>query len=135
MPRKNHLAKYQSITNGDMSAASITSPVTNIQFLDDVGCQFNFAGSPVGGFAIQVSADYAQDELGNVQSAGNWVPLTFTYWNGTAFVTGTSIPTSVGSPVYLDLALLSASWIRSVYTKVSGTGTLNAFVTAKSVSG
>ncbi len=135
MPRKNHLTKFQSITSGDMSQATLTSTVTNLQFLDNAGYQFNFTGSPVGTLAVQVSADYAQDELGNVTNAGNWVPLTITYWNGTAFITSTSVPTSVGSPVYLDLALLSASWIRSVYTKISGTGTLNAFITAKSLSG
>lgn len=135
MPRKNHLGKFQTITNGNMASASVTSSVSNIQFVDDVGYQFNFTGSPVGTIAIQVSADYSQDELGNVTNAGNWIPLTLTYWNGSVFTTSTSIPTSVGSPVYLDLALLSASWIRSVYTKTSGTGTINAFITAKSVSG
>lgn len=114
--------------------AAITSPVTNIAYLDDIGIQFNWTGSPVGGFQVQVSADYAQDNNGNVTNAGNWVPLTFTYFNGTSNVTATSIPTSVGSPIYIDLALLSAPWIRAVYTNVSGSGTLNAFITAKAIS-
>lgn len=136
--KKNNLLKYQSITNGDMSQASITSAVTNISFLDDVGVQFNWSGAPVGTFQIQISADHAQDYSSppNVTVPGNWVPLTFTYWDaGTStFITGTTIPTSVGSPIYLDLALLSSPWIRAVYTKVSGTGTLQAFITAKAVS-
>lgn len=134
--KKNQLLKYQSITNGDMSLSSITSAITNISFLDDIGYQFNFTGSPVGTIALQVSADHAQDYSSppNVTVAGNWVNLTFTYWNGLTFVTDTSIPTSVGSPIYIDLALLSAPWIRAVYTKTSGTGTLQAFVTAKAVS-
>lgn len=133
--KKNQLLKFQSITAGDMSTASLTSTVTNISFLDDIGYQFNFSGSPVGAISIQVSADHAQDYSSppNVTVAGNWVPLTFTYWDGAQFVTDTSIPVSVGSPIYLDLALLSAPWIRAVYTKVSGTGTLNAFITAKAV--
>lgn len=118
-----------------MSTASLTSTVTNIQYLDDIGYQFNWTGSPVGNFQLQVSADYAQDGMSppNVTNAGNWVPLTFTYWDGSMFVTGTSIPTTVGSPIYIDLALLSAPWIRAVYTKVSGSGTLDAFVTAKQI--
>lgn len=116
-----------------MALASITSAPTNIQMLDDVGIQFNWSGSPVGTLAVQVSADYAQDTQGNVTNSGNWVNLVFTYWNGTMFVTSTSIPTSVGSPVYLDMALLSAPWIRVVYTKISGTGTLNSFITAKEI--
>lgn len=134
--KKNQLLKYQNITNGDMSLSSITSTITNISFLDDIGVQFNFSGAPVGTLAIQVSADHAQDYSSppNVTVAGNWVNLVFTYWNGTAFVTDTSIPTSVGSPVYIDLALLSSPWIRAVYTKTSGSGTLQAFITGKAVS-
>lgn len=133
--RKNNLQTFKIINNGDMSAASITGTVTCIQWLDDIGLQFNWAGAPVGTIAIQVSADYAQDNMSppNVTNAGNWINLTLTYWNGSAFVTDTSIPTSVGSPVYVDLALLSAPWIRVQYTKTSGSGTLQAYITAKMV--
>lgn len=128
--RKNNLPAYQTVTNGDMSG-NLTSKVTNIQHLDDVGYQFNFTGSPVGTIALQISADYQQDINGNVMVAGNWVPITFSYWNGSATITATSIPTTVGSPIYLDLALLSAPYIRAVYTFGSGSGTLNAFIVAK----
>lgn len=124
----------QSNISGDMSAATITSQTSNIAYLDDVGVQFNFPGTATGTFQVQCSADYAQDASGNVTNPGNWAPLVFTYWNGTAFVTSTTIPTSVGSPIYLDLSLLSAPWIRSVYTKVSGTGTLAAYVVAKGLA-
>lgn len=129
--RKSNLGSFQVITGGDMSTASLTSTVSSIEFLDDIGYQFNWTGSPVGNISIEVSADHKQDASGNVTVAGNWVPLTFSYWNGTSFTTATSIPTSVGSPVYIDLALLSAPWIRAKYTKTSGTGTLSAFITAK----
>lgn len=129
--RKNNLLSYVTIANGDMSQASLTSKASNINYLDEIGLQFNWTGSPVGAFAAQISADYAQDDQGNVTNPGNWVPLTFTYWNGTVFITDFSIPTSVGSPIYLDLALLSAPWIRSVYTRISGSGTLTAIITAK----
>jgi hypothetical protein len=130
---KRNILKYQSVTSGDMSTTSITSAVTNIQLLDNIGIQLNWSGSPVGSFAIQVSADYQQDAEGNVTSTGNWVPLVLTYWNGTTFITDTSVPSSVGSPIYLDLTQLSSAWIRVVYTKVSGTGTLNMFLTAKQI--
>lgn len=135
MAHKNILPAFETIVAGDMSQASITSSVTNIQYLDDVGVQLNWTGSPVGSFAIQVSADHAQDinSPPNVTVPGNWVPLTFTYWNGSTFVTATTLPTTAGSPIYIDLALLSAPWIRIVYTKVSGSGSLNAFITAKEI--
>lgn len=130
--KKANLRLFQTITNGNMTT-NLTSAVTNIQMLDDIGYQFNWTGAPVGTFSIQVSADYAQDFQGNVTNPGNWVSLVFTYWNGVIFVTSTSIPTSEGSPIYIDMALLSAPWIRAVYTAGSGSGTLNAFITAKEI--
>ena len=137
MPKKNQITKFQIISSGNMSVSSIVSSVSSIEFLDDVGIQLNWSGSPTGTFSVQVSADYSQDTSSppNVTNAGNWAPLVLTYWTGSAFVTTTAIPTSLGSPIYLDLALLSAPWIRTVYTKTSGSGTLDAFITAKSVSG
>ncbi len=131
--RKSNLESYKTITAGDMSG-TVTSLVTNIRFLDDIGYQFVWTGSPTGNIAIQVSADYDQDTSSppNVLKAGNWVPLTFTYWNGSAFVTATSIPTSVASPVYIDLALLSAPWIRAQYTG-TGVGSLTATITGKMI--
>lgn len=115
-----------------MSQASLTSSVTDIRWLDDVGLQLVWTGSPTGSFAVQVSADYNPGgQSGTIANAGNWTPLTLTYFNGSTNVTATSVPTSVGSPIYLDLSLLSAPYIRLVYTKVSGTGTLTSTITAK----
>lgn len=132
--RKNNLAKFKTISAGVMTGTNVlTSTVTSIKFLDDVGIQFNWTSSPVGNFRVQVSADHEQDIEGNVTVAGNWVPLLFTYWNGSAFVTSYDIPTSLGSSLYFDLALLSAPWIRTIYTNVSGSGVLDAFITAKTV--
>lgn len=116
MSRKNNLLKYQVVTSGAMSAPSITSAVSNIQFLDNIGIQFNFTGSPTGTFAIQVSSDYAADAFGNVTNAGNWAPLILSYLSTGTLTFAASIPTSVGSPIYSDLNQLSAPWIRSVYT-------------------
>lgn len=120
-----------------MSAASITGSVTEIKYLDDIGLQLDWSGSPVGTFQVQISANHVQDNNNppNVSVAGTWVPLVLTYWDGSAFVTATSIPTSLGSPIYFDLALLSAPYVRVIYTKSSGTGTLNATIVAKQVGG
>lgn len=134
--RKNNLQKFKTIDAGVMTSTNVlTSSVTSIQFLDDIGIQFNWSGSPVGNFRVQVSADHDQDAMSpaNVTVAGNWVPLLFTYWNGSIFVTSYDIPTSLGSSIYLDLALLSAPWIRIIYTNTSGSGVLDAFITAKTL--
>lgn len=121
--RKNNLKKYQAITSASM-AADVTSGVTNVQFLDALGIQFNFTGSPTGTFQVQVSADYAQDDNGNVQVAGNWVDMDLS-----------PVPVASGSAgsVYIDIRSTSAPWIRLHYTRTSGTGTLNAFITAKAI--
>lgn len=135
MSKKNNLLRFHSISAGAMSGTSVlTSPVTSLQYLDDVGVQFTWTGSPVGNFRIQISADYAQDTNGNVTNAGTWVPLLFSYWNGSAFITSYDVPTSLGSPIYLDMALLSAPWVRLQYTNASSSGVLNAWITAKALA-
>jgi len=121
---KRNLKKFQSLTSGNMASASLTSAVTNIELLDNVGVQINFTGSPVGTFEIQVSADYDRDAQGNVITAGNWIPISFP-----------TTPAATGSSgqIYLDMTQLSAPWIRTVYTRTSGTGSLNVFITAKMI--
>lgn len=137
--RKSNLLKFQVVggsasgaVSGSM-AADVTSIVTSLAYLDNVGIQLNWTGSPVGIFQIQISADHAQDAQGNVTVAGNWCPITLTYYDagGATFVTTTDIPVTVGSPIYLDLTQLSAPWIRVFYDRTSGTGALEAFITAK----
>lgn len=106
--RKSNLSTYQIITAGDMSQTSVTSQVTNIQWLDNIGVQLDWTGSPSGNFAIQISMDYQQDTLGNVLNAGTWAALTLS----------PSPSTDGGSPIYIDINQLSAPWIRTVYTNI-----------------
>lgn len=130
--RKTNIKQFHSISATSM-AATVTSPVTDIQFLDNIGIEFDFTGAPVGSFQVQVSASYSQDMNGNVQNVGSWSPVVVNYWDGTAMVTATAIPTSVGSPVYIDLNQLSSPFLRVVYTRVSGSGTLDCYLTAKMI--
>jgi len=122
---KNALTRTQLLTNGDMSTSSLTSAVLEIQYLDDIGVQLNFTGTPTGTFQVQVSADHQQDAQGNVTTAGNWVPITFS---------SSPVASGAAGTVYLDIATLSAPYLRVVYTRVSGSGTLNVFATGKSLS-
>ena len=130
--RKGNIRQFNTIQAQSMTG-NLTSLVTNIEWLDDIGIQFSWSGSPTGTFSVQVSADYSADTQGNVTNAGNWISLVLTYWNGSSFVTSTTVPTSLGSAIYLDLALLSAPYIRSIYTAGSGTGTLTTTITAKEI--
>ncbi len=123
--RKNSLRVYQLISSAS-TASNITSPPVNIEFLDNIGFQVNVTGSPTGTIVPQVSADYSQDNQGNVLNPGNWISMLNP--DGTPVV----ITFTAGSPTngYFDLTQLSTPWIRLMYTG-SGTGTLSAFVTAK----
>lgn len=117
------------IVNGDMSGATITSLVSIIQDLTFVGYAFKWAGSsPVGTIAIQVSSDYKQNPDGSAQNAGTWNTLTLNY-QGNA-VTSVPVSGSTGSG-FVDIDATSAYAIRALYTKVSGTGTLQAMINAK----
>lgn len=120
--RKSNLLKFQVIDAGDLSD-DVTSAVTNIQFLDNIGYQANLlTGTPDGTLSVEISADYAQDNNGNVTHAGNWITLT-----------SQAITAGQPSNVYFDLNQLSAPWIRLFFESSSGTGTMDAFITAKMV--
>lgn len=109
---KNFLPVYPIVTAGDMSA-SITSSTTDIRYTDDVGVQLTWTGTPTGTFSVNVSTDKV-----------NWVPLALP-----------SSPVAAGAPgsIYLDLFALSAPYIQTTYTPVSGTGVLSANIVAKAI--
>ncbi len=107
MSRKNNLRQFKNIDAADMAEASIVSAVTCIQWLDNVGIQLNWTGDPTGTFAVEVSADYAQDYLGNVINAGNWNALTLSPTPEAAGEAGS---------VYIDITQMSAPWLRVKYT-------------------
>lgn len=122
MSRKNNLLSYKLISAGDMSG-NLASPATNIQFLDNIGIQANVvSGTPTGVLQVQVSADYLEDNNHNILNAGHWVSLTPAQQSLTA-----------GAPAqtYFDLNQLSSPWVRLIYTRTSGSGSLDAFITAK----
>lgn len=120
---KNLLLKKQIFTSASM-AASLTSTVTEIQFLDNIGIELVFTGSPFGTFSVQGSVNYAQDALGNVTNAGNWVSVT---------LSPAPVASGSGDQILIDMNQLSFPWIRAIFTRSSGTGTLNGFICGKSV--
>lgn len=125
MSKKGSLLKFQNITDGDMSAA-ITSVVTALPFLDNIGIQLNVTTSDaVGTFQVQVSADHAQDSQGVVSNAGHWIPLT---------LSGTPTVASADTDISIDINELAFPWIRVVYVRTSGSGTVQGFITAKGLA-
>jgi hypothetical protein len=111
-----------------MSAVSITSDVTIIQQLSAISYGFSWTGSsPVGTIAIQVSNDYSIDAGGTVVNAGTWTALDLTY--GGSVVSTVPVTGNTGNGL-IDIET-GAYAIRAVYTKTSGTGTLQAKLSAK----
>ena len=101
------------IVDGDMSE-DITGPSTNILYTDRVGFQLSWTGTPTGSFSIEVSNDEVV-----------WVALTLS-----------ATVTAAGSAddAFID-AETAAKFIRVKYSDTSGSGTLQAHITAKSISG
>jgi len=122
------LKPFSVITSGDMSQASITSSVTIIQQLSMISYGFSWSGSsPIGTIAIQVSNDYAVDAGGTVTNTGSWATLDLEY--GGSVVSSVPVSGSTGNGV-VDVET-GAYAIRAVYTKTSGTGTLQCKINAK----
>lgn len=125
MAGKSSLIQFQNIRNGDMSG-SITSRVTGVQYLDNIAIQLNVTtADAVGTFEVQVSLDYAQDSQGNVTNAGNWIGLN---------LSGTPTVASTNEQFFIDINQVPAPWVRVVYTRTSGTGTVQGFISAKDLS-
>lgn len=112
-----------------MSQASITSTVSIIQNLSMLSYALSWAGTaPIGVVTVQVSNDYTQNGAGVVQNAGTWTTLQFSY-NGSVV---SSIPVTGNTGTgFIDIDALAAYAMRLVYTKTSGTGTLQAVINGK----
>lgn len=105
-------------------SSNITSPITGIQFMDNIGIQVNvLSGTPTGTLSVQVSGDHAASlPSGVTTTAGNWITLT------TGAITS-------GSPAqtFFNLNLLAAPFVRVIYTASSGSGTCDIFIVGKSI--
>jgi hypothetical protein len=129
MSNRPRLPPEQIITNGDMSAASITSLVTLLPSLSLGTYSYSWSGtSPVGNIAIQISDDYSIYPNGTVNNPGTWNTVYVTL-NGSLIVNAIPVSGNTGNGI-VEWST-GAYAIRTVYTKTSGTGTLQAFVTAK----
>lgn len=118
---------FQVITNGVMGGTSITSSPTIIDNLSMASYSFSWAGStPIGVITVQVSNDFKLNAAGGVANAGTWNTLADSA--GDPLEGAVSGNTGNG---FFNITGLAGYAIRCVYTKTSGTGTLQAYVTSK----
>lgn len=115
------LKPFSIFTSASM-ATSLTSPATIITNLSGVGYDISWSGAPVGTFSVQVSNTYAINADGSVANAGSWTTLT---------LSGTVAPAGTTDNGFINIAGIEAYAIRLVYTRTSGTGTLNATISGK----
>lgn len=105
--------------NGDMSA-SITSQAYSTYQIYGWSAQFVFTGAPVGSLKVQVSDDPYVNAQNVVQVPTNWTDLAN---SATAIAAAGDITYNVNLAFY--------NWIRFVYTRTSGTGTINGRLNIK----
>lgn len=115
---KNPLFPVKVLSAADLSQATITSPATGITYQDNICYQAVITGTPVGTLDVQVSTNYLP-----TTGLGNWVSLGASY---TATVNG------AGGGIF-DINQLSPCYVRVLYTKSSGTGSMDLTVSAKQV--
>ena len=112
----------QVIINCDMSTASCASYGIKMDTMEIASFQAVMSGSPVGTLKVQLSNDIATPSNGPDKSLNvvNWTDYT-----------GSSEAISASGTFVYNLLNSGYGWVRLVYTKTSGTGTLNATFRAK----
>ncbi len=117
------------ITNGNMASASLTSAITILTNLSMISYGLSWSGTaPVGTAEVQVSNDYSQNGDGSTKNAGTWTTLTLSVAGSPS--TTVAITGNTGT-AFIDIDQIAAYAIRLVFTKTSGTGTLQAVVNGK----
>lgn len=124
MGRKN--SHRYTIFQAQSASASFDNKnaATDVQFLDNMGIQVTWTGTPVGVLKVLVSNDVANPTDGI--PVVNWSELDF----------GTAIQIdNTNSDLLININQLPFKWIALEYVRTSGTGTITAQFTSKMVGG
>ncbi len=129
MSTRTHLAPFQVITNGDMSA-NITSTVTVLGTISGYSYSLTWAGStPVGTVSVQGSNDFSLNADGSVKNSGTWNTIYIVVNGGSPSATA-PISGNTGNGL-IEILKTTVSAVRLIYTAGSGTGTLNAYINGR----
>lgn len=103
--------KVKAISSGDMSGNLESNPI-EVSRCDTMAAQFIWTGTPTGTIKIQGSniKDSNYDDI-----EGGALPLSG----------------SAGDFVFNHSLFVGFKWLKAVYTRTSGTGTLDVLVTGK----
>lgn len=113
-------------------ATSITSTPTVIQKLSMPSYSYSWSAgaTPVGTVSVQISNDYTQNADGSVRNAGTWTAIYFQLDGAPTLVNSAPITGNSGNG-FIDVPITGAYAIRTVYTRVSGSGTMTVIINAK----
>lgn len=128
MATRPNLRPDYVIEDGNM-AGSLTSEVTVLQALTVGSYTYSWSGTtPIGTVSVQISNDYSLNPDGTVNNAGTWNTIYFTL-NGSTVVN--SAPVTGNTGVGVIEWSTGAYAIKTLYTRTSGTGTLQAVINGK----
>lgn len=122
MDRKHpHYGLASAVSMG----ATVNSSVADLRDIDNASVQFIwYSGStPVGAVNIQGS----NQVVSSATSVASWTDLSTSIYAGSAAVSG-----NTGS-VLFNLANTGYRWIRAVYTRTSGSGTIDINFNGKGI--
>ncbi len=116
MARKSVVLPFKAVDGGDMSS-DITGTATDVTYLDNVGYQVIFTGTPTGTFSVEGTIDGENWTALSIRDADNLEP---------------SASGSAGS-LMINLNQIPYRSVRPVYTATSGSGSLTIIVLCKTV--
>lgn len=108
----------QSLTldSTNMASATITSRGVWLGHIADFSIQLVFTGAPVGTFKLQASNDVGTEDKGGA----GWSDTGVTHWTDL----DSSQAISAAGDLMYNYRGAGFRWVRVVYTKTSGTGTI-----------
>jgi len=108
----------QKIINaGDLSQATVTSSIVNLSTVTGYSIACAYSGSsPTGTLKIQVSNDFTEDST----AISNWYDLP-----------SSSQSISANGNYVWAISDANYKWLKVLWTKTSGTGTINCFYGTK----
>lgn len=132
MAVKNVSPPFQFYSSLSITGAGnvYTSSASSILYKDNIGLQYTMGGNAQGQLDVQLSNDYnpGLPESAGGANAGTWTSITQTAPNTLPFVLGSGT-----ANVFVNLNQIAASYIRTVWSNSSGSGTITGVFTAKSL--
>ena len=110
------------VINAAAVASTVTGTPVHVIYLENVGIQYVWTGTPTCTIGVQVSNQTIPGSNPPAPVANSFTPLT---------LTGLSNPSGSAGSFWLDINHTGAEWIEATYTSCSGSGTLSAYLSAK----